>query len=183
VDADAGQSLGNPALARTMVEGVLAESFHPNLALQQPLHRLDLAGHALLREKLPIPVILDDSVSSPEAMMQIVRMGAADRIVLDIERVGGLQNAMRIADICETAAIGVSPASAANTRIGDAAHCHLAAALHDPYPIDVGGHLRFAASPVSGGFDIRDGRAVLADGPGLGVDLDEDALCSMSMVD
>jgi L-alanine-DL-glutamate epimerase-like enolase superfamily enzyme len=183
VDADAGQSLGNPALVRTLLDKILSGRFRPNLSLQQPLHHLDLKGHALLRETLPIPIILDDAITSPEAVAQIVRIGAADRIVLGLERVGGLRNAMRIADICEAAAIGVSPASGSYTTIGDAAHCHLAAALHDPYPIRVGGHGTFVEMPIIGGPEINGGRAVLSDRPGLGVELDENALQSMRTAD
>ncbi|MFN0193160.1 MAG: mandelate racemase/muconate lactonizing enzyme family protein [Aestuariivirga sp.] len=181
VNADANQSLGNPALVSRMFETVLAKHFHANLALQQPLHKLDLIGHAFLREKLPIPIILSESVVSPEAMMQIERIGAADRIGLSVERVGGLQNAMRIADICEAAAIGINPTVTSHTAIGMSAHCHLAAALHDPYPIDAGGCLSISESPVAGGPEIRNGHATLVKAPGLGVELDEDMLQSMVM--
>jgi L-Ala-D/L-Glu epimerase len=181
VDADANQSLGNPALVSRMIEKVFAKRFYANLALQQPLHKLDLMGHAFLREKLPIGIILSESVVSPEAMAQIERIGAADRIGLSIERVGGLQNAMRIADICEAAAIGINPTATSYTGIGMAAHCHLAAGLHDPYPIDTGRYLSISESPVAGGPEIRNGHATLVKAPGLGVELDEDVLQSMVM--
>jgi muconate cycloisomerase len=175
VDAEPGASLGNPGRAGAVVGKVLAERFRPNLALRQPLGSDDLAGHAELRERLPIPLVLDGAVTSPEAMAQIVRLAAADRVMLGIERVGGLANAMRIADACEAAAIGVSPASRSLTMIGDAAHCHLAAALHDPYPIHVGDPGRFADSPVAG-LDVGGGRAAVGEAPGLGVELDEGRL-------
>jgi L-alanine-DL-glutamate epimerase-like enolase superfamily enzyme len=181
LDAAAHGSLGNPALARTMIEAVLRESFHPNLGLRQPLGALELDGHALLRETLPIPVILVDSVISPEAMAAIVRAGAADRIVLDAERVGGLRNAARIADICEAAAIGVTASSLSLTRIGAAAACHLSATLHDRYPIDLTRHLGFADSPVKGGFEICGGRAIISDGHGLGVTLDDSLPAAMGL--
>jgi L-alanine-DL-glutamate epimerase-like enolase superfamily enzyme len=181
VNADANQSLGNPAIVSRMFETVLAKRFYANLALQQPLHKLDLMGHAFLREKLAVPIILSESVVSPEAMMQIERIGAADRIGLSVERVGGLQNAMRIADICEAAAIGISPTVTSYTGIGMAAHCHLAAALHDSYPIDASGCLFFSESPVAGGPGIRNGHASVANAPGLGVELDEELLQSMVM--
>ena len=179
VDADANQSLGNPALVSRMFEEVLAKRFYANLALQQPLHKLDLSGHAVLREKLPIPVVLSESVVSAEAVMQIERLGAADRIGLSIERVGGLRSAMRIADICEASAIGISPTVTSYTGIGFAAHCHFAAALHDPHPIDVSTCQSFSESPVVGGPEIRDGHARLRIAPGLGVQLDENLLHSM----
>ncbi len=179
VDADADQSWANPGEVRGSVAAILAARFYGNLSLEQPLHYLDLEGHAELRETLAIPIVLDESVVSPEAMMQIVRLGAADRIVLKIGRVGGLHNAHQIADICEAAAIGVSVASRPATKLGDAAHCHLAATLRDPFPVDAQGHLRFERTPFVGGFEIEQGRAILGDAPGLGVDLDEAVLRTM----
>lgn len=186
IDADAEQSWANPGTVSSFFEKLLAGHFYANLALGQPLHYLDLKGHAQLREQLAIPLILDESLVSPEAMIQIVRLGAADRVVLQIGRVGGLQNAMRIADICEAAAIGITPAALPNAGLIDTAHCHLAAALRDPYPLNISvnisrGHSRSAKTPVSGGFAIERGRAILGNTPGLGVELDEALLHSMTI--
>lgn len=179
VDADANQSWGSAKLAIGVVEDLLREYFHPNLSLEQPLHHLDLAGHAYVRHALPIPIILDESVVSPEAMLQIVRQEAADRVVLKVGRVGGLRNARRIADICEAASIGLSLDTMPYTKLGDTAQCHFGATLRDPYPIDAEGHLWFEDTPFEGGLEIRDGRAILGRAPGFGVELNEDKLHAM----
>lgn len=181
IDADANQSFGNPALVSRLFEQVLEKRFHPNLALVQPLNKFDLLGHAGLREKLPIPVVLRGSVASAEAMMQIERLGAADRIGLSLERVGGLSNAMRIADICEAAAIGITPDLSSFTGIGAAALLHLAAALHDPYPVDIGAYQPMLKGPVIGGPVVQDGRILVGNGPGLGVEIDEDLLRTLAI--
>lgn len=181
VDADANQSWANGGQVRAIFASILNEEFYGNLSLEQPLHHLDLAGHAELRELLAIPIILDESVVSPEAMMQIATMGAADRIVLKASRVGGLQKAQQIVNICEAAAIGISIDTMPFTKLGDAAHCHLAATIRDHYPIDAEGHLWFEETPFVGGFRVANGRAVLGDEPGLGVELDEDVLAALSI--
>ncbi len=180
IDADANQSLGNPALVRRLFEKVLSKRFYANLALQQPLNKFDLLGHAALRERLPVPIVLTESVMSTEAMMQIERLGAADRIGLSLERVGGLNNAMRVADICEAAAIGISPTISSYTGIGAAAAFHLAAALHDPYPVDVGDYQIGPNAPVTGGPDVQSGRVSLRNVPGLGVEIDDEVLRAMA---
>ena len=90
LDVDANQALGSPKTAVNFFERVIRSAFHPNMSVEQPLHHLDLAGHAFVRRALPLPMILDESVTSPVAMMQIARMAAADRIVLKPNRVGGL---------------------------------------------------------------------------------------------
>ncbi len=37
-------------------------------AIEQPLHHLDLAGHAFIRRALPYPVVLDEAITSPAAI-------------------------------------------------------------------------------------------------------------------
>lgn len=173
VDIVAHQSLGNEAKGSMLVEALLAQEFHLNLALVQPLHRLDFKGHGRLRQKLPIPIVLDESITSPEAMAQVVRHAAADRIVLDIWRVGGLRNAKRIANICESAAIGVTVSGACRTAIGRAALGHIAASIDGDYPVSFGSAQSADDDVVAGCLTIVGGRAALGTGQGLGVTLDE----------
>lgn len=170
-DVVARQSLGNEAKVSMLVESLLSARFRPNLALVQPLHWLDLEGHARLRRKLPVPIVLEDSITSPEAMLQVVRAGAADRIVLDPWRVGGLRNARRIASICESAPIGVTISGACRTPVGRAALCHLAATIHGRYPISLGTEAAVADHGFSGEPSIVNGRVLLGTEGGLGVTL------------
>ncbi|MFN0193158.1 MAG: mandelate racemase/muconate lactonizing enzyme family protein [Aestuariivirga sp.] len=179
VDVDANQALGNPKIAVGVFERVLREAFHPNLSIEQPLHHLDLAGHALIRRMLPFPMILDESVTSPVAMMQIVRMQAADRIVLKPNRVGGLWPARKIISICEANGIGVSLDTMPFTVLGDTMLCHLGATIRTHYPLDGEGHTFFAETPFRGGVELSGGRARLPKGPGFAIEVDEDRLVNM----
>ena len=158
VDADANQSWKSAKIAVRVAEQIFAAGFHANLPLEQPIHHLDLDGHRYIRQALKIPLILDESVLSPEAMLQIVRHDAADRIVLKPNRVGGLLPARRIAHICEAASIGISIDTTPLTRLGDTMNCHLAATLRDPYPIDVEGHLWLKESRPSAAWRFVTGR-------------------------
>ncbi len=180
IDADANQSWGNAKIAVRVFETILRERFYPNLSLEQPLHHLDLAGHQYLRSVLPIPIILDESVVSPEAAFQIARHDAADRIVLKINRVGGFHNARKIVNICEANSIGISFDTMPFTKLGDTALCHLAATVRDHYPVDAEGHLWFEDTPLRGGVTLDGGKAILSNAPGFGVELDEAALPSFS---
>ena len=179
IDVDANQALGNPKIAIGLFERVLREAFHPNLSIEQPLHHLDLAGHALIRRMLPFPVILDESVTSPVAMMQIVRMEAADRIVLKPNRVGGLWPARKIISICEANGIGISLDTMPFTALGDTMLCHLGATIRTHYPLDGEGHTFFSETPFIGGVELSGGRARLPAGPGFAIEVDEDRLAHM----
>ena len=180
IDADANQSWGNAKIALNAVEELLQNKYYSNLSLEQPLHYLDISGHSFLRRVVRVPIILDESVLSPEAMFQIAKNDAADRIVLKINRVGGFWPARKVIDIAEAASIGVSLDTMPFTILGDTALCHLAAITRDPYPVDAEGHLWFDnVSPFKGGIEIKNGRAILPKTPGLGVELDEEILKPM----
>ena len=181
LDVDANQALGSPKTAVNFFERVIRSAFHPNMSVEQPLHHLDLAGHAFVRRALPLPMILDESVTSPVAMMQIARMAAADRIVLKPNRVGGLWPARKIIAICEASGIGVSLDTMPFTSLGNTMLCHLAATIRTAYPLDAEGHTFFEDSPFRGGLELRDGRAHLSRAPGFGVEVDEPGLSKMSI--
>lgn len=176
IDADANQSWTNAKIAVNMVEELFQDKYYPNLSLEQPLHYLDISGHSYLRRSLRTPIILDESVLSPEAMLQIAKHDAADRIVLKLNRVGGFWPARKVISIAEAASIGISVDTMPFTKLGDTANCHLAATIKDPYPVDAEGHLWFDANPFRRGIEIRSGRATLPKEPGLGIELDEEIL-------
>jgi len=176
VDADANQSWTNAKIAVNMVEELFQDKYYPNLSLEQPLHYLDISGHSFLRRSTKVPIILDESVLSPEAMLQIAKHDAADRIVLKLNRVGGFWPARKVISIAEAASIGISVDTMPFTKLGDTANCHLAATIKDPYPVDAEGHLWFDANPFRGGIEIKNGQAILPKEPGLGVELNEEIL-------
>lgn len=180
IDVDANQALGSPKTAVNFFESVVRSTLHANMSVEQPLHHLDLIGHAFVRRSLPLPMILDESVTSPTAMMQIVRLQAADRIVLKPNRVGGLWPARKIIAICEANGIGVSLDTMPFTVLGNTMLCHLAATIKTAYPLDAEGHTFFEDSPFRGGLELRDGRAHLSRAPGFGVEVDERSLANMS---
>jgi L-alanine-DL-glutamate epimerase-like enolase superfamily enzyme len=171
IEIDAGEAFESPGQVRRFFEPIMTRAVLGHLSLRQPLHAHDLEGHAVLRETLPIQVVLDRSVTSAEAAVQIVRRSAADRIVISLERLGGLEPARRAGDICESAGLGASVAAPPSVGLMDAAHCHLAATLRDPHPVAFA--TRPAASPVRGGVAVDGMYASLSERPGLGVEVDD----------
>ncbi len=173
IDADANQGWRS---AKWTVSVLQRFEAYDNLSIEQPLPYADLEGAAFVRAHAKVPLIMDESVWSPQAMMQLIRMGAADRIVLKLNRVGGFFPAQQIIGMCEAAGIGVSVDTNPYTLLGDTAVCHIAATVSTPYPVDCEGHVSFlslgAVSPYIGGITIAGGRASLPDSPGLGIDID-----------
>jgi L-alanine-DL-glutamate epimerase-like enolase superfamily enzyme len=177
VDADANQSWDN---AKWTVALLGRFSKHDNLSIEQPLHYADLSGAAFVRAHARVPLVLDESVWSPRAMMEIARLQACDRIVLKLNRLGGFFPSLQVIAMCEATGIGVSVDTNPYTLVGDTAVCHIASVVRTPYPVDCEGHVSFltlgAESPFRGGITFSNGRARLPDAAGLGVDVDWDAL-------
>ncbi|MBV8566587.1 MAG: mandelate racemase/muconate lactonizing enzyme family protein [Methylobacteriaceae bacterium] len=173
IDADANQGWRS---AKWTVSVLRRFETYDNLSIEQPLPYADLEGAAFVRAHAKVPVIMDESVWSPQAMMHLIRMGAADRIVLKLNRVGGFFPAHEIITMCEAAGIGVSVDTNPYTLLGDTAVCHIAAVARTPYPVDCEGHVSFLSlgdvSPYVGGITIKEGRGSLPDAPGLGIDID-----------
>ncbi len=177
IDADANQGWES---AQWSVDALRRYQGHDNLSIEQPLHYADLSGAAHVRARGGVPLILDESVWSAHAMVQIARLEACDRIVLKLNRLGGFFEAQKVVAICEAAGIGVSVDTNPFTLIGDTASCHIAAICRAHYPVDCEGHQSFLSlgeeALVTGGIRIASGLAHLPDTPGLGVDVDWEAL-------
>lgn len=177
VDADANQGWDNAKWTVALLERF---SKHDNLSIEQPLHYADLSGAAFVRAHARVPLVLDESVWSPRAMMDIARLAACDRIVLKLNRLGGFFPALQVIAICEAAGIGVSVDTNPYTLVGDTAVCHIASVVKTSYPVDCEGHVSFLTlgteSPFRGGITLKEGRAWLPDAPGLGIDVDWGAL-------
>jgi L-alanine-DL-glutamate epimerase-like enolase superfamily enzyme len=177
IDADANQGWESAAWS---VQSLRRYASCDNLSIEQPLPYADLDGHVHIRRAAGVPVILDESVWSAKQMLQIARMQACDRVVLKLNRLGGLFESMKVVAICESANIGVSVDTNPYTLIGDTACCHIASAIRTHYPVDCEGHVSFVdLGPhkfIKGGITIRGGHAYLPDAAGLGIEIDWDAL-------
>ena len=174
IDADANQGWVSPAWTVSLLRPFRS---HGNLSIEQPLGYDDVAGAAHVRAHAGVPLVLDESVWSAEATMRLAKAEACDRVVVKFNRIGGLREGRKIADICEAANIGVSVDTGPWTILGNTAACHMAAVCRHPYPVDCEGHLSFVTlgehDPFVGGVAIgADGIARLPDAAGLGVDVD-----------
>ncbi|UCE53642.1 MAG: mandelate racemase/muconate lactonizing enzyme family protein [Desulfobacterales bacterium] len=170
LDADANQGWRSPKWTLTMLQRYAGAT---NLSIEQPLPYDDIAGASFLRQNLSIPLILDESVWSPEATMRLIRAEACDRVVIKLNRVGGFYPASQIVALCNAANIGVSVDTNPYTLLGDTACCHLSATIPVHYPVDCEGHLSFITlgenDPFVSGVKCSAGMATIDDSPGLGV--------------
>lgn len=136
-----------------------------------------LEGMRRVRERIDIPTATNAVVVNFEQLAASIRLEAVDVILLDTTFWGGLRQALKAAQVCETFQVDISVHSSGELGIQLATMLHLGAMLPN---------LRFAADAhyhhltddvIEGGLmRYADGCIPVPEGAGLGVKLDRDRL-------
>lgn len=145
------------------------------LSIEQPFAPRELLKLSRIREKLPIPLMLDESIWEPADALDAVRANAGDIFNVYVSESGGLYRSMQIANLCDIAGVGFCIGSMPEFGIGTAAELQLGlAAPRIDHPSDVIGNLYFEDDVIKETLPVEDGCALAVDRPGLGVSLDWD---------
>ena len=150
------------------------------LCIEQPLPPADLVAHAQLARVLPVPICLDESLSTPRRVADALRNGACAMACLKPARLGGVRATRAAHAACAAAGVPVFVGGFFEAGLGRSSNLALAARLSqdatglvsdlgdpddylsvDPcgYPPVVGGWVRVPAAP---GVGNRPDDAVLA---------------------
>ncbi len=137
--------------------------------LEQPLARDDLKGHARLRALDEVPIMLDESIFSPDDARRAIKAEAADILNIKLAKCGGLLPGLEIADAAAEAGLECMVGCMLETRASIAQAAHLVLSHDAIRYADLDGATFLAVDPVEGGPQLRDGAVVVPDSPGLGV--------------
>ncbi len=77
--------------------------------IEEPLHPDDMVGHAALCAKSPVPIALGENVYSAEAFATFLALSAVDIVQVDVTRVVGISEWLRVASVAQAAALAVIP--------------------------------------------------------------------------
>ncbi len=99
------------------------------LCIEQPLPPADLVAHAQLARLLPVPICLDESLSSPRRVSDALRNGACAMACLKPARLGGVRATRAAHAACAAAGVPVFVGGFFETGLGRAANLALAARL------------------------------------------------------
>ncbi len=141
--------------------------------VEQPVATIDEL--AALRQAVSVPLAADESVSDAAAVARIAGRGAADVIVLKPALLG-LRQSLAAAAVARDAGLAVVITSTLDSGVGIAAAAHLAAALGIDRPCGLATAALLAGDLADPSPAILGGVLRLRDAPGLGVDLDREAL-------
>jgi glucarate dehydratase len=148
--------------------------------LEDPTPGID--GMSRVAREVPMPLATNMCVVDFEHVAPAVAADAVQVILADHHYWGGLARSLLLTGICDTFGIGVSMHSNSHLGISLAAMTHLGAALPDlPYALDTHWPWKRADEDViaPGALSLVAGSVRVPAGPGLGVELDRDALARL----
>ena len=134
--------------------------------IEEPLDCYDYEGHAALAGQFDTPIATGEMLTSAAEHGDLIRHRAADYLMPDGPRVGGITPFLKVAGLASHAGLMLAPHFAMEL------HVHLAAA----YPTDPWvEHFEWLEPLFNERLELKDGRMLVPTRPGLGVSLSEQA--------
>ncbi len=131
--------------------------------IEQPLPEEDLDGLRRLRQTSPIPIFADEPVRTARDIPRLA--GCVDGVNIKVMKAGGLREAQRMIAVARAHDLQVMLGCMLETSLGITASAHLAPLVDWA---DLDGNQTVTNDPFTG-VRVEEGRLVLPDGPGLGV--------------
>jgi L-alanine-DL-glutamate epimerase-like enolase superfamily enzyme len=145
--------------------------------VEQPIVRTDIAGLAEIRRAIGIPLMADESVTGPAALMEIIRRQAADLVKVKVMKQGGLQRTREMIACAEAAGLRVVIGHGFGLTLSTLAEAAVAASSAAVLPgCEAVGPLKMAGDVVTDPLQLEGGVIRLPQAPGLGATIDPDAL-------
>jgi L-alanine-DL-glutamate epimerase-like enolase superfamily enzyme len=117
----------------------------------------------------PIKIEADQAVRTAVDAYNLVRNRMIDAINTGVQKVGGIHEARKIAELCELNGIRCALSNTAGSMVGDAVALHLAAAVPAIAPLAEIGEFETITGDPFVGLKVEKGSIRLPDGNGLGV--------------
>ncbi len=135
--------------------------------IEEPLDAYDAEGHAALAARLATPIATGEMLTSVAEHYELIRNDSVDFIQPDAPRVGGVTPFLRILALADQKGLQLAPHFAMEI------HLHLAASYPREPWVE---HFEWLEPMFNERLEIRDGRMIVPDRPGLGFSLSEQAL-------
>lgn len=140
--------------------------------LEQPIPAEPLADAAWLRQQTRVPIALNESVTDPASVLEILRADAAAFILPDTHIAGGILPCVTIGRICEAAGISCIMHCGHDLGPKTAAMLHVAASCAAYSLANDTTYYGLEDDILTERFVIEQGTIVLPTKPGLGIDVD-----------
>ena len=146
------------------------------LFLEEPVPAENVDAMRDIRESTSTPICCGENLFLRHGFREVLEKRAADIIMPDLQKCGGLLEGRKIADMAHTYYVPFAPHCVVSP-IGTMASCHVCAAVPNFLVLEWHwiGRLDLWRNFVQQGEIIDKGFVTLSDRPGLGVDMNEEA--------
>jgi L-alanine-DL-glutamate epimerase-like enolase superfamily enzyme len=148
--------------------------------VEQPVPDFDVQGLAQVRRSVAVPIAADEACTDLRSVLELIKADACDVLVVYPSEAGGLRRAHQIGAVAEAAGKWCAIGSWAELGVATAGNVHVAAsssnyafASDTHYPLQ---EFDVLLQP----FEMTDGLVEVPRSPGLGVELDPEAVQRLS---
>jgi L-alanine-DL-glutamate epimerase-like enolase superfamily enzyme len=143
---------------------------------EQPVAPNRISALQALKRQGALPIILDEGVVHSSDLMEFIRLNMLDGVAMKPARTAGLYDAVRQVEILEDAGLMFLGSGLTDPDLSLAASLQLFAAFNLKYPAALNGPQFLSGTYLRKPIEVKDGAALVPQGPGLGVEVDESKL-------
>ncbi|MFP6774316.1 MAG: enolase C-terminal domain-like protein [Alphaproteobacteria bacterium] len=149
--------------------------------IEQPVAMADVYATKKLLAATHITIALDEAAMGLPFVIDMIRRDAIEGLAIKISKTGGIYYARQMCDLALNAGMELVGSGLMDAPIGFAAAAHLYAAYGIETPVDLNGPQHIAEDYLAAPFPMQGQTALVPDGPGLGIEVDEDKLAKFAL--
>jgi len=149
--------------------------------LEAPLRPNRISGYQALKRQGALPITMDEGLVSPVEVEEFIGLDMVDGITVKVSRAGGLASARRQVEIARERGLFWLLSGLTDPDVALAASLALAGAMGLDRPAALNGPQFLTADILARPLRIQGDLAEVPDGPGLGIEIDENKIAAMAM--
>jgi L-alanine-DL-glutamate epimerase-like enolase superfamily enzyme len=147
--------------------------------LEAPLRPNRISGYQALKKQGALPILMDEGVISPIDLEEFHKLGMLDGVVMKPARCGGLISNKEQIEFCQQHGLLWLGSGLTDPDISMAATLGLYGAFGLKKPAALNGPQFLTAGVLKEPLRIENGMAHIPDGPGLGIEVDEEKVVKL----
>jgi muconate cycloisomerase len=144
--------------------------------IEQPIPLWDRQGLITLSQRFTVPILADEAVATSHDGYALANGGFTGAYALKIAKAGGPAQALKLAHVAQGAGVALYGGTMLEGTLGTVASLHAWSTLNLQWGTEMFGPLLLKDDVVVRPLDFSNGGVTLPQGPGLGVEIDEQKL-------
>lgn len=148
--------------------------------LEAPLKPNQISGYRALKKLGALPILMDEGIVSPVELHEFIKLKMIDGVAMKPSRCGGLVSAKKQIELLMNENLIWLGSGLTDPDISMAATLGLYSAYGLERPAALNGPQFLTAHVLKKPLEVRDGKAWVPNGPGLGIEVDEDRILELA---